>query len=358
MTFAPSSSATPAAAPSDPPSLSRGNAPAQLVPRLPPVKTLSDLVSLLSALERQERPDVVLPMRELRMQDDGRIRVPGESAYALTAWARRQLAESLGIRWDKWFSNVSEAEGAEEVNLRLSRNASRIRLRIAEVQDAEGSPSPVLRAFVSQGYSALSDARVAELLAEAFHAAETSVHRLSYTDMTVSYALTVGRTFRPGGDAKVGDLHGGVIVRNSGVGYASLKASAYFLRLLCLNGMTMPVDDATLVSAVHRGVKEDRIRQRLAESAKRLGGFMTAGGERLLSARRMRIENREAEFVALLQKARQPKKLLPALEAAYAKEPEETAFGISQAVTRAAQDLASENRFALEQAASGYLAEA
>lgn len=327
-----------------------------LIPRLPPVKTLSDLISLLGALERQERPDVVLPLSELRMREDGRIQVPGDGAYAMTAWARRQLSERLGIRWDRWFSSVTEAERAEEVNLRLRRSTSSVRLRAADVAGAEGGHAePVLRAFVSRGYSPFSDAMVAELLAEAFRGAEASVHRVAYTDMTLSYALTVGEKFRPGGDAKVGDLHGGVIVRNSGVGYASLRASAYFLRLVCLNGMTMPVQDPTLLAAVHRGVREDAIRSRLAENAKRLGGLMAEGGERLLSARRVPVLDRAEEFQKLLQRARLPKRHLPALEAAYAQEPEASAFGVVQAATRASQALPSEARFDLERVANEYL---
>jgi uncharacterized protein (DUF1778 family) len=50
-----------------------------------------------------------------------------------------------------------------------------------------------------------------------------------------------------------------------------------------------------------------------------------------------------------------PQKLLPELQAAYALEPEQTLFGISQAVTRASQNLSSEERFDLDRAAGTYL---
>lgn len=266
--------------------------PMALVPRLPPVRTLPELADA----ERQERPDEVLPIGELRMEEDGRLRVPGTGAFSLTPWARGQLAERLGIRWDKWFSSVTESERAEEVNLRLRRGGLRVRLRTADVQDPEsGRAFPVLRALLTPSYSAFSDAAVAADLAEVFRGASLPVRRVAYTDMTLSYAVSVGDPFRPGGDARVGDLQGGVIVRNSSVGYASLKASAYLLRLVCLNGMTVPVRDHALISAVHRG-RMEAVRARLAENARRMGGLMAEGGERLLSARRAPVADRGAEF--------------------------------------------------------------
>lgn len=211
--------------------------PAALVPRLPPVRTLPELAAALADAERQERPDEVVALRELRMDEDGRLRLPGTGAFSPTPWARGQLAERLGIRWDRWFSSATDGERAAEVNLRLGRSGLSVRLRTADVRDAEsGRISPVLRALLTPSYSALSDASLAADLAEVFRGAGARVTRLSYTDMTLSYALSVGEPFRPGGDARVGDLQGGVIVRNSGVGYASLKVSAYLLRLVCLNG--------------------------------------------------------------------------------------------------------------------------
>jgi hypothetical protein len=71
----------------------------------------------------------------------------------------------------------------------------------------------------------------------------------------------------------------------------------------------------------------------------------------------MPIEDRASVFLDLLRRARVPRKQLTAIEAAYQKEPDATAFGMAQAVTRAAQGFSSETRFDLERAASTYLAE-
>lgn len=106
---------------------------------------------------------------------------------------------------------------------------------------------------------------------------------------------------------------------------------------------------------MHRGVDVDRVRGRLAERAKVIGGAFTEGAERLIAGRRHQVGDREEAFLDILKRARLGKRQLDALEAAYAKEPEATAFGIVQAVTRAAQDFEPEPRYELERAAAGYL---
>ena len=322
-------------------------------------KTLTDVAEEFRALEAREHPDVVLEMRELRMTDVGAIAVPGHGDFMPTDWARRQLAVSLGIRWEKWFGTVTGEERASEINTRLARNAGRVRLRTMRTSDAD-APKEVLRAFVSASYAPVSDARFAELLAEALGDAPHSVVRPAVTDRSTSYVIALDRIYRPGGDRKIGDLRGGLIVRNSGVGYASLVVAMHLERLICTNGMEVPVEDNVLIACVHRHVSEDKIRARLAERGKQIGGVLEQGAERLLRSRERVVsdDEREEAFLALLKRARLPKTHLTALEAAYGIEPEASAFGIVSATTRASQAFAPEDRFALERAATSYLVDA
>jgi hypothetical protein len=325
---------------------------------IPKVKTLGELHSALRLIESRENADAVLPLSELRVNDHGLMTIPGHGGFALTAWARRQLAERLGIKWDKWFALLAGAERAAEINLRLGRSTDRVRVRTATFKDAEsGDEVPVLRAFVTPSYSVFSDALLVEMLSDVIGGSELAVARLTVTDMTVTYGIAVGRPFRPGGDGRVGDIQGGILVRNSGVGYAGLNVSAHLERLICLNGMLVPVKDPTLIACIHRGVDPAKIRANLAERAREIGGAFAQGAERLLEGRRYRVENREEVFLSLLKRARIPKKQLDVLEAAYQREPEASAFGIVQAITRAAQEFAPELRYELERAATAYLAE-
>ena len=320
----------------------------------PAASTLEELHAALRALEARENPDVTVSLSELRVTPHGTLLVPNlPGEFGLTDWSRGQLESKLGVRWSRWFAPVSPEEGAAEINTRLSRSPARVKLRTTRPGDVGCG---VLRAFVSESYSPFPDSALAELLSEVLSAARYEVRRVAITSRSVSYVLSVGEIFRPGGDAKVGDVRGGIIVRNSGVGFASLLVTSHLERLICSNGMVVPVEDPVLIACVHRGVSVDKVRERLAERARAIGGVLREGGERLLLSRRHRIDDRAQVFAELLKRARLPKKLVPSLEAAYLREPEETVFGIVQAATRAAQELAPEERLDLERAASGYLA--
>ena len=331
-------------------------APTAPIPSLK-AQTLGELHAILRAVESRENQDAVLPLSELKVNEQGLMTIPGHGGFVLTEWARRQLAARLGIRWDRWVALLGGAERASEINLRLVRSDERVRLRTATFRDPEhGDEVPVLRAFVSPSYSAFSDALLAEMLSDVLRSADGAIAQLSITDMALTYAVSVGQPFRPGGDRQVGDLQGGILVRNSGVGYAGLNVAAHLQRLVCLNGMMLPVKDPTLLACIHRGVDAAKLRAKLAERAHGIGGAFSRGAERLLAGRRYRVEDREAVFLALLSRARLPRKRLEALEASYQREPEPNAFGIVQAVTRASQDFEPEVRYELERAASGYLA--
>ena len=319
-------------------------------------RTLGELHALLRDLYSRENPDVVLPLSELKVDERGLVLVPGHGGFAMTDWARRQLAARLGIVWDRWFAPLEAAERAAEISLRLSRSRERVRLRTASFQDPGRGLVPVLRAFVSESYSPISDALLVEMLSDVLGDAAGEVSQISITDMAVTYAFTVGRIFRPGGDHQVGDVQGGIQVRNSGVGYAGLNVSGHLRRLLCLNGMILPVKDPVILACIHRGVDAYKLRAKLVERTREIGGAFARGADRLLEARRYYVSDREAVFRVLLARAKQPRKYLEALEASYLREPEPNAFGMVQAVTRASQDAPPEVRYELERAATGYLA--
>jgi hypothetical protein len=148
-----------------------------------------------------------------------------------------------------------------------------------------------------------------------------------------------------------------ILIRNSGVGFASLVVVLHLTRLACLNGMVAPLPEATLVHRRHRGIEDGALREALAEKLVDLPGRLHQGDRRLAAAELTSVPDVEGAIKALLKDRNLPRKLLPAIMAAYGKEPNATAFGVSQALTLAAQDLSSEERFELEEAAGAYLAE-
>jgi hypothetical protein len=122
--------------------------------------------------------------------------------------------------------------------------------------------------------------------------------------------------------------------------------------------MTAPIPDALLFRRTHRAFDLEKLRDALIERLRDLPGKLADAAHALVSSRASRADDPRATFLEILRAARLPRKLLPELERAYEAEPrlKGNSFGISQAVTRAAQDRPAEERFDLERAAGEYIA--
>ncbi len=330
-----------------------------VLPRAPigGIRTLRDLVPVFEGLEAQENPDTIVELKQLRMTTEESIAIPSLGTFALTDWARRQLASILGIQWQKWFQTTSREEQADEINRRLWRKTNSMRLRTSRLAVASNGTAGTLRAFVTPTFSPVGDVLLARRLIALLVSAtpELRLMRIDITDRSVTYMVAVGRPFRPGDDKVIGDVWGGLLIRNSGVGYASLLVSLSLVRLVCLNGMTAPIPDAILLRRAHRGITDERLLDALTKNLRELPGRVSDGARVLVAARNGRIEDPEQEFMRVLELAGMPQRLLPELQTAYALEPERTPFGISQAVTRASQKRSPEERFELDRAAGIYL---
>jgi hypothetical protein len=311
-------------------------------------------------MEALENPDVVVPLRELKLNDDGTLAIPGEDeGFELSGWAKGQLASLVGVKWDRWFGRMDRAGQATEINLRLSSFDARLRVRTVRT-DAD-STRAVVRALLTPTFSPLRDSELLGLLREALEPVdpELRIVRSHVTERSVSYVIGVGRAFTPGDDHKVGDVWGGLLVQNSGVGFAALNIVANFTRLLCKNGMTAPIPGAVLFRRAHRSFNLERLRDALFERLRTLPGKLAEAANALVASRQHRVDDARVAFEEILRRARLPLRLVPDLEQAHEAEPSlrGSAFGISQAVTRAAQNRSPEERVQLEHAAGAYVAD-
>jgi hypothetical protein len=324
--------------------------------------SLSDLLSEFEEKEALENPSVVVPMTSLRFTADGQLAMPEfgmRDAFEFNDWSKRQLAVLLGVRWDRWFRKLSETEQAAEVNKRLMSGTESLLVRTTrQVPDGSRAQGTVM-GLLSEKYTPLADSKVLRLVKLALEEVEPKLRvlRSAVTDRSTSYVVAIGTSFRPGGDHEVGDVWGGITVRNSGVGYAALSVVAHLERLLCKNGLHAPVPDAHLVHRAHRAFGLAKLHELLTERLRALPGKLANAGRALVASRARQVTEPNEAFAAILRAARLPLRLLPELERAYDAEPaiKGSAFGISQAVTRAAQSMSPEIRFELERAAGEYL---
>ncbi len=331
----------------------------QSLPKLPqaPMPTnLHDLASHFESVEALENEDAVVWARSLRFTPEGLLEVPDRGHFAFNPWSRSQLASTLGVKLDKWFEHAAPEERADDMNRRFQRADFQVRVRTRRLTEpTDVAADGEVRALVSESYSPINDSLVARLMIEALSPTDSELilGRFGTTDRTTTFVVEVGKAFHP--DSVVGDLHGGVILMNSGVGACSLNILAYLTRLLCKNGMCVPAIGGPLFRRAHRGIPEDRLRSLLADRLMTLPGTLARGAEALRSARSRAVQQVEDAVRQILVAAHLPQKLVKDIMAAYREEPEASAFGVAQAVTRAAQAYAQELRHELERAAGRYL---
>jgi len=322
-------------------------------------RTIHDLVEVFTEGEALHNPDAVLPLSCLHMTPEETIAVPELGEFGFNAWSRRQLSSLLGLRWDRWFENSSAQERAEEINRRLSRASGEVKVRTSRAvdgQDADGT----LRALVTPGYSPVEDSQVALLVMAAMRGVdgEMRIIRADMTEMSTTFVVAVGKPYKVGGPGDVGDVWGGLLVRNSGVGFASLLMVAHLVRLACRNGMSCPLPESVLLRRRHRGLDDRHLRWELADKLEQLPGRLRSAGDVLRRSAELRIENIEQAVRGVLTEGNLPLRMLGPIIDAYGREPMPTAFGVSQAITLAAQRFSPEERLQLEGAAGNYLRQA
>jgi hypothetical protein len=128
-------------------------------------------------------------------------------------------------------------------------------------------------------------------------------------------------------------------------------------RLVCKNGMIVSLPGATLVRAVHLHIDLVRIGQRIVEGLHGLPDAIHRGVRVMAESTGAEVANVELEVRDVLREAKLPMRIIAPVMTAYAREPSPTRFGVSQALTLAAQALSPEQRFDLERAAGIYLAQ-
>lgn len=323
-----------------------------------PRTTIKDLVARFAEVESQENPDADVHLSALRAREDGLIEVPDLGAHVMTEWSRDQLAKALGISWDRFFAGASLPARAEDLNRRLRRAVGIVRLRTTRARPEGAVGDGTIRAIVSRDFSTVRDSTITSLLADALRGIEPDarVMRSEVTSLSTTAVLKIGEAYKIGGPGSVGDVWGTLTLKNSGVGYSKLTVFLSLLRLSCRNGMTAPIPLPALVRTRHRWLHESEIYQAITSGLQGVGDRLRRSAYVLGESVGHRVSDVDSEVRELLKTAKLPVRLVRPVLAAYAREPHASRFGISQALTLAAQDESPELRLQLEEVAGRYLA--
>lgn len=199
-------------------------------------KTLQELAA---EIERQaaSRRDVVADSRNLRMANDGRLEIKGfsESSDALTMneHAHRQIGNRIQIP-AKYYDRMRESSPellAQNVNHWLHTDPEP---RLVRTLDGQ------VRAFLSNRYQRIDNNHVAEaVLPILLNVPGIRVVSSEITEsrMYLKAVTTEMREMVPG-SRRVGDfVEGGLIISNSEIGMGALTVKPFLNFLVCTNGM-------------------------------------------------------------------------------------------------------------------------
>jgi hypothetical protein len=320
---------------------------------------LTELVSTLEEQETYDNPDIVLEMNKLKMDDDMNVVIPEQGRYSLTTWSRSQISNMTGIRFDRWFQNATNAEKAYELNRRFDRAQGEIKVRTSSIATNGTNSDGTLKAFVSSGYIAISDALVGNLILNAINDKNISVLRASDTSRSFSYVIRMGKHDESDVSPTVGTILTGLQISNSGVGYASLSISLHLTRLVCSNGMLAPVAGATLLKRRHTGDPEMALFEQLPKVLQGIPDKLNQATYILNKAQDYRVHDPQQVIEDIIRKAKIPNKSIPYFKEAFQQEPIDTAFGVSQAltdsITHAKLGMSPEDKRLIEDVAGNYL---
>ena len=307
-------------------------------------------------------PDEILEVNRLHAEEDGTLVVPNIGAVALTPWSRQQLASALGVRWPRWFENITGAEAAEEINRRLERAEGVWKLRTRQPRMGEDQNAQVLGAIVSKTYTPIADGRVLQGLAQAVDRewlAELRVFQSDFTDRSMHLGVLNPTPVVIGAGSTREEFYTGFYIRNSQVGFTALTIHIYFLRLVCTNGLLATDGEFCLLYRTHRPASDDILCALISNAFRRLEGCWQAGLHSLDNSRGQPVEQVGEEISTLLKRVPGFVQYKDAVRESL--EPDDNGlfasrFGVAQALTQVAKSLPHpDQRFEMERLAGNWL---
>ena len=208
------------------------------------------------------------------------------------------------------------------------------------------------------GIVAFDDDRIFNTLAETMRGPleEYDFTEVAFTDSTSHYRA-LHKSVRDVED----DRHrSGFALRNSEVGSAALSLDDFWLRLVCSNGLMVPVDGKRLLYRTHRAIEDEQLAAAMVIAIARLPKRWDVVTNMLVGAKHASVPHPDDAVLAALDGVTLPKALIDSARETVLYEKDSTRFGVVQAITAVARQKTTDPdlRFAMERAAGEYLAAA
>ena len=278
------------------------------------LKKVSDRVDAMS----RNYMDRLVPVKHISFDDLGKVRI-GEEEHGLKVIAQRSISWRLGVPYH-YMRKCPPGLQAENLNYWIEKEKNENLFFRFDGDD--------VRAIFTPKYRPVDNFEVLERLDSLGYGPETQVQcHLDQEFMSLSIP-DGNKTFKVNGDR----ITPGISISNSEVGLASLSIAAFFLRLVCTNGMI----SKTEISASYRHVST-KVLSEFPEVLDRVSYELGAKRGQFLISQQTKVDDPMSTITSFNRQFQLGKEEQEAVEWGWGFEPGDTMFNIVNAYTRGAQ---------------------
>jgi hypothetical protein len=305
---------------------------------MPNMTTLGEVNARVENLSRN-CTDHLINVPEISFQDLDMVRIAGEP-HRLRTIAQKSIAYRLAIPFE-YLKRCPREVQAYNLNFWIKQEKNEQLFFRFDGQE--------VRAIFTPRYKPVDNFEVMERLESLGYGPDTKVQCHLDAEF-LSLSIPDGRqTFSVNGDK----VTPGVSIANSEVGLSSLKISAFFLRLVCTNGMVAKTE----ISANYRHVSV-KILDEFPNVMSEVGSQLSLQRDKFRISIESKVDNPLSTIQAFNRQFQLAKMEQEAVEWGYEFERGDTMFSIIQGYTRGAQfpDLSAESSYRLQKVGGNILA--
>jgi hypothetical protein len=302
------------------------------------MRTNTTLENVISRVHEQSdnHYDNIVAVRDMRFDSLERMTIAGQSFGVLPS-AQRLLANRLRVPFSYLVRCPQELQ-AENLNYWIEREA-RIRQSLF-CRFAGGD----VRAVFTERYTAIDNMEVLTKILEYGFSPSMEIQLALDSEMMVLKVPEYDRQFSILGDDKIVP---GISIANSEVGLLALSIEAFYLRLVCTNGMIAK----TAVDARYKHISR-KIMEEFPLVLEGVIGQSRHGKDRFMISTQTPVANPESSIDAFARQFQITQEEAQIVKQAFYQEQGATMFHVIQAFTRAAQfpNLSASDAYRLEKA--------
>ena len=318
--------------------------------------------------EINRKHDHMIMVKQMVMANDGRMVFGDQNSgqsYALDEYALGQLCSRMGIpsqyihkcppelraiNVNAWLNDMISKEGGSKEKEWL--------VRMVDTVNDQGEPDVKIRAMLSDRYSILDNNMLLHAIPQAITQAYSIEHFHYDDDSDMSLRIIFPGMKQKIGETRLGTddvLQVGLEIRNSERGSGAVRIDSVVYRLVCTNGM-MGLRTDSFFSQRH--MFDEGLTTLGSRISKSVTGLLTEGMgniNRLSQAKQIALDTPIEVIERLAKEQKYSTKLTKDIVDSYLFEPDNNAFGVVNAFTRAARSLPIARRIEIEEFAGSIL---